>query len=263
MTADVRTRVRRQWRRYVVAAWLQVVASLGMSLYLFVRFEQARDVVAELVEKGLFVAYAVFVVDYNAAKPYAWLWSAVKFGAAAWVMMWLTLYRIEPIPPVALELWALGVVCVAAWVLAWRAKATVDLSLDDLIDEDLATKFDARDNPATLEVDDVKVRMTMLRRKARTTVNHHHWASATCSLADIKSMRTIHLRRRRKIPMPEHPHRYLDLTPGSALRFDSPSGEWIFPSNSAHDAYELIKDKREKHALGYPKLGPFLPPGAS
>jgi hypothetical protein len=276
MTADVRTRVRRQWRRYAVAAWLQVVASLGVSLYMFVRFEQARNVLEELTVKGMFVAYAFFVVDYNAAKPHTWLRSAGKFGAAAWVMMWLTWSSVEPLPQVGLALFALGVVCVAAWVLAWRAKATAeeDLSLDELMNADLATRFDARDNKAILEVDDVKVLMACTVRKHRyfdrDTQAWVEWDKregnrqfVACSLGDIKSLRTIYIRRPRKVPMPRYDRMLLKLTPGPALRFDSPDGEWIFPSNRAYDALEIIKDKRQKFGLGHPSLGPFLPPGAS
>jgi len=276
MTADVRTRVRRQWRRYAVAAWVQVVASIAASFYLFLRFEQVRaGVVGSVIVNAMFVAYAYFVVDYNAAKPHTWARSSAKFGVAAWWVMWISLSGVKPYPPVGFIHFTLAVVWFAAWVLALRAKAKAeeDLSLDELMDADLATRFDARDNNAVLEVDDVKVFMACTVRKRRLfdrdTQTWTEWYGQRnrqyigCSLGDIKSLRTIYIRRPRKVPMPKYDWMLLKLTPGPALQFDSPDGEWIFPSNRANDAFEVITEKRKKFGLGYPKLGPFIPPASS
>lgn len=249
MTADVEGLVRRQWRWYAA------------------------------VLNGLFVGFTYFVVNRNAVKPHTWLTSNARFTAVSWLLPVLylgTRYRtLEVSLPVAPPFLIRTAVSVAALIMAGRAKGRVmpEIGLGELLGGDLGTRFTARDNNGVLEVDNVRVMMsctvTLWRtfdhrtetwhvrtRNIRTGRNRMHIA---CSLADIESMRTITIPRPRTYPVPGFETRLLKLSPGPALRFEGPDGEWIFSTNRAQDAFDVIKNKRTR--LGPPGLGNFLPGG--
>ena len=166
-------------------------------------------------------------------------------------------------------------VCVVALVMAGRAKgkALEEVGLDEIMEADLGTRFEVRDNQAVFHVDHDKVtllctirlwrdfddRIVSLRQQGR--LDRTRRTTVGCPLSDIRKMRTIYIRRPRTIPMPGSPRRILTLTPGPALRFDSPQGEWIVSTNRAQDAYDVIKDKRAKYRRSVPdhQIDSFLP----
>jgi hypothetical protein len=274
-----RDQVRREWRWYAAAAWAQVAGSVGLSTYVFLRYDQhtADHAAFPVVANALFVAYTYFIVDYNRVKPHIWLASTARFAAASWVVLLLYYFSMagsRP-PPIALPAFWLGVLCVVALIVAGLAKsrAMAEVGPDEILTADLATRFDVRDNNAVFHVDGVKVmlvctvplwrtadgRIVPFRRSG--SPHRRRRTSVACSLGDIKKMRTIQLRQTRTVALPGNNRKILKLSEGPALRFDSPVGEWIVTTNRAEDALEAIKDKRAKLRGSGPGLpaNTFLP----
>ncbi|HEV7649228.1 MAG TPA: hypothetical protein VGP26_13805 [Actinophytocola sp.] len=283
MDRELRAYVRRQWRWYAAAAWAQVAGSAGISLYLFLRFDQRTvdHAVFPVLANAFFVAYSYFIIDRNAFKPHTWLGSTARFGGAAWAVMFLYYCGVAntnsfaELPPLGVPAFGLAVLCVVALIVAGRAKgkALEDVSLDEIMNADLGTRFEVRDNDAVFHVDHNKVMLfctvrlwrdydgsiVSLRQQGRLDKTRR--TSVGCPLVDIKKMRAIYIRRPRTIPMPGDGRRMLKISPGPALRFDSPGGEWIVSTNRAQDAYDVIRDKRAKFRKSDPgyRLGSFLP----
>jgi hypothetical protein len=266
MNKEVRANVRREWRWYAAAAWAQVATSVGISVYLFLRYglHDSESLEALLFVDGFFVAYAFFIIVYKEDRPHAWLLSAARFGFASWFMMFLSSAHpvteaTDDFSPLGMASLGLAVVWVAAMVVAARAKgrAMDGIDLPEMLDADLAVKFDVRDNASVFTVDNTMV-MLLWRRKSGDGPER---ATSACSLGDIRNLRTTYLRRPRTVSMPDDARNRYQLSVGPALTFNTPGGKWIVSTNRAQDAYDAIKDKRAKFrgsAPGLP-LGPFLP----
>jgi hypothetical protein len=283
MNHEVRDHVRRQWQWYAAAAWAQVAASAGVSLYLFLRFDQHTidHATFPVLANAFFVAYSYFVIDRNGVKPHVWLLSAARFSGWSWAVMFLyycgvaTTNSFEELPPLGVPAFGLAVVCVAAWIVAGRAKgkAMEELSLAEIMDADIGASFEVRDNDAVFQVNhdkvvllctvrlwrDVDGRVVSLRQQGRLDKTRRK--SVNCYLGNITNMRAVYLRRPRTVPLPGDKHRMLKLSPGPALRFDSPAGEWIVSTNRAQDAFDVVEDRRAKFRRSVPRteLGSFLP----
>jgi hypothetical protein len=282
MNSEVRAYVRRQWRWYAAAAWAQVATSIGFSVYLFLRYglHSSDALEALLLPNAFFVAFSYFIVDHNEDKPHAWTLSAAKFAPASWFVMFTgggiaVTSTSEDLSPIALPCLGLAVVCVAAIVVAGRAKGRVmdEVGLVEMMEADIGARFEVRDNKAVFTVDSNKVMLMWTVEKWRTfddrtetwqtreSVNGSDRTSVGCSLGNIKKLRTTYIRRPRTVPMPGNSRKLFKLSVGPALVFDSPDGEWIVSINRAQDAFDAIKGKRgrfRKSAPGH-HLGSFLP----
>jgi hypothetical protein len=283
MRDEVRDHVRRQWRRYAAAAWAQVAGSVGLSAYLYLRFDQhtVAGTTFPALANAFFVACSFFIIDRNGLKPHTWLLSAVRFGAASWAVMFFYYCEVAnnnsfaELPPIGLPSLGLAVLCVAAWIVAGRAKgkALEEIGLDEIMAADLGTRFEVRDNQAVFHVDNSKVvllcttrlwrdhdgSIVSLRQQGR--LDKRRRKTVACSLGDITRMRTTYLRRPRTAPLPGDSRRILKLSPGPVLVFDSPRGEWIVSTDRAQDAFDAIKDKSSRFRKSLPghHLGSFLP----
>jgi hypothetical protein len=274
MTAedDVRAKVRRLWLRYAAALWVETGAAIAVFVWMAVQhWRSAHSYVLGGLVVGLLALFTYAFAEINALRPHVWFGSAVRFGFLSWFagMAALTSDRPEP-PETAGFLASLGVLCVASWIPAARAKgrAVAEVGDTELMEANLEASFFGRDNDVVLNVDNEKVFLSMtvrLRRfrdeetgtwsVRRGGVDH---TFAGCALRDIENLRTTYLRTGVTWPLPGREPYVLRLTTGPALVFDSPQGKWIIPINRADKAYDLIEDKIKK--FGQPDLsGDFLP----
>ena len=260
MTADVRRQVRRYWWRYAVTVYCLVVVSAGVSVGLCVLHDVSRrGLVTTIVGAALLGASAYFATDHNATKPHVWLSSAGLFGVAALLLVLVPVYHLERPPDVALVLFAVGAMGVVGCAVTWHARLQAQelIGAPEIAELDLGTSFEARGNRATLDVDTERIMISKRRNQYRVARRRRLKPRyAVCRLENITSVGaellarsdTHRLAGRRMVLM---------LTPGQAVRLGTRDGDWIFPTNRAYEACELIELRRKKH--GRPNLGTFLP----
>jgi hypothetical protein len=282
MNTDVRTRVHRQWRWYAAATLAEVATSFGFSVYFYLRYGLHTPVALEpQVVSAFFAAFSYFAVDHNEDKPHAWPLNTARLAVGSVLMMFVAggfavSTSVKDLSPIIPALVALGVVCVVAMLVAGWAKrrALTDVGHREIIDGNLAARFEMRDNHAVFIVDNQRATLLCSVRTARYDKRTETWRPrgslvggdrkrTACSIGDIRDPRATYLRVPQRIALPGRLHRrtFLELSVGPALVFDTPEGRWIISTNRAQDAYEVVADKCAKFRRSAPglPLGNFLP----
>jgi hypothetical protein len=264
MTGDGRDVVRRYWRRYAFAVLVPVVAGVGVAVGQSLLYEQARGHLGVAIVGGAFLLAAAGLLTFaNDAKPHAWPKNAAAFGLLAGTLAALSATGVPYSETTPLPAFGVFVLWLAGCAVAWHAKlrATEKLGTTEVVSSDIGVRFDARANNAWLEVDtmSVQIHRTDLRYRRRTRIRLK-FLLASLRLDEITSADVEYYRHTKTVRQPGTKRLKLTLTPGQVLHIGTADGDWLFPTNNAYAACEIIEKRRKKY--GQPTLGPFLPGGS-
>jgi hypothetical protein len=261
-TGDGRDVVRRYSRRYALAVLVPVVAGVGVAVGQSLLYEQARGHLGVAIVGGVFLLAAAGLLAYfNDTKPHAWLKNAAAFGLLAGILAATTMAGVPYSETMLLPAFGVFVLWLVGCAVAGHAKlrATENLGREDFVESNLGARFDARENHAWLEVDTMSVQISRTDLRYRPTNRVKHLL-ASVRLDEVTSAKVEYFRHTKTIRLAGANRVKLTLTPGQVLHIGTPDGDWLFPTNNAYTACEIIEKRRKKY--GQPTLGPFLPGGS-
>lgn len=226
----------RQAKRWFVIAQL-LPSALAVAFALLVAAGQADPVgyaPASLSAVVLVAAYmsTVFAVH----KPYKWGRTAAAFGAYGGLGPGLALSFVVGGQPASGAL-AVGTAVlgyVAGKALGGKARSLVgELRIAELAGTDLELSFPARGEPfAHLRVSPREAKVELRTRRL------HRYSG--CLLEDVTAVERHSVQATGELTLPGERGVPLKLTPGSAILLREPAGEWVFPTDQAEEAFELL-----------------------
>ncbi len=238
--AEEQIRWGRRW--YVVGMVAPMAVAVACSVAMTALYAEPgrKPQFAVYAAYALLAGYAYVTVDWNLSQPYKWVRNVLAFGAAAIGLQVASLGGMHPPDPVGLFFFGSGLVWIAGCVAAaiGRRHATADLDAEDIVDTNLGVRFPARGGKrVSLEVDGARIQVLWapLRRGRRWRLEQ-----STCLLRDVRAVGTRFVGGG-PYRLPGTRGVRLRLSPGPALWLREPAGEWIFPTNGAHEACEIIE----------------------
>lgn len=236
MTDELRARLSRG-RTFAVLAYA-VPPALGLTMVLLlVMASQGRAEVAHRISvayagwPGIILAAAVVGALFRADAPHNWPGGAGAFGAFAGFFTGMTAaayVRDLPLPVVGL-LMLVGTV--AGFYLGWLpgryARAVVLQPFStDLADLPIEVPFPARGERSTvLRVGTIEIAVL----------------GGRFPLEDVSWVGPHRIAIEGKQEFPGKEAKSVRLTPGAAVRFTTPTGDWVFPTDQDEEAVEVIQ----------------------
>ena len=238
--------VKQAKRWFVVAQLVPTLVAIAFSL--LIAATQADPVgygPAGFAAVVLAMAYVSTV--FGAGKPYRWGGTAALFGLYGGIAPGLALgFVLGGMPTSALlaaPTAAIG--WFAGRQLGARARSFVaQLRPGELADTDLELAFPARaetkpGHPRTLLV--VGPREASVTTYSRRSLSGY----SSCLLEDVTAVERHSVQTAGELRFPGERGVTLALTPGSAVLLREPAGEWIFPTDQAEEAWQLLSRRVE------------------
>lgn len=229
--------IRRAKRWFVVAQLGPGAVALALTLMIV---GTQRDPVGfgTAVVPGTALLAAYLATVFATTKPYRWGHTAPYFGAWSGLGPGLAFgYVLHQ--PVAYALAAVtgAIGWFAARQLGLTARRHVDgLRVDELAGTDLELSFPARDNASV-----------SLRVGPREVVaeRREHFRMSTCLMEDVATVELQSVQTAGEVTLPGDRGVRVTLTPGPAVVLREPAGEWVFPTDRAEQARQLISRRAE------------------
>jgi hypothetical protein len=231
----------RQAKRWFVVAQL-LPSAVAIAFALMIAATQ-QDPVA-YAPAGL--SAAVLVAAYMSTvfathKPYKWGLTAASYGAYGGLGPGLALSFAVGEQPVS-ALLALVTGAIGWYVgksLGGRARSYVaGLRPAELADTDLELSFRARGMPfANMHVGPREVEVVLRTRRL--------YRYSSCLLEDVTAVERHSVQIAGEHQLPGDRGVMLELAPGSAVRLHEPAGEWVFSTDQAEQAFEVLSRRVE------------------